>query len=301
MDLKQSEISLLIALDALLAHEGVTPAAQQLGISQPAMSAQLARLRSLFNDPLLSASGRRLVPTARALEIKRPLRTLLAELDLLVRESAQFDPATTDKTFRVIGTDYVHGVLAPALFDAVARQAPGARLALLPFDPSTVWRHLEEDGADLVLGTGLALPQARRRAGLTEDFVVIQRKGHPRGTGPLSLEAFCAAEHVLVSPEGGGFVGATDKVLAGLGRRRRVACSIPSFLLAPALIARSDLIALVPGRLARLYSGLVDSAAPPFPSPTFSVDLYWHPRRHHDPAHLWLRSVAGNEATRLRG
>ena len=291
MDLKQSDIGLLIALDALLEEESVTAAAQTLGISQPAMSAQLARLRSLFNDPLLTTSGRKLVPTARALEIRQPLRALLADLDLLVRESTQFDPATTDRTFSLIATDYVHAVLSASLLKAIAQEAPDARVALLAFDPPAIWPKLEQDDADLALVTGMNLPEARRRPGLVESFKVIQRKGHPRGDAPFTLDSFCAAEHVLVSPEGGGFFGATDKILTETGRSRRIASSVPSFLLAPTLVASSDLIALIPIRLAALYKDLVDQFDPPFPSPEFPADLLWHPRRQKDPAHIWFRSL----------
>jgi len=299
MDLRQSEIGLLIALDALLEEENVTAAAQRLGITQPAMSAQLARLRALFGDPLLAASGRKLLPTARAIEIKAPLRILLADLDLLVRETAQFDPSTTERSFQIIGTDFVHAVMSSHLTKAMAEQAPRAKLALLPFDPPALWPQLEQDKADLALVTGMNPPEARRRPGLTETFKVIQRKGHPRGAEPLTLDEFCAAEHLLVSPEGGGFVGAADKILAEMGRKRRVACSAPSFLLAPALIARSDYLAVIPARLADLYVDAVDSFDPPFTPPEFDVDLLWHPRRHKDPAHVWLRSLVAEIAARL--
>lgn len=291
MDLKQSEIGLLIALDALLEAESVTGAARTLGISQPAMSAQLSRLRALFNDPLLASSGRKLVPTVRALELKQPLRTHLGNLDLLVRESTQFDPATSDRTFRLIGTDYVHSVLSASLLQKVAVQAPRVRIALMAFDPTTLWSQLEQDDADLALVTGMNLSEAKRRAGLLEDFKVIQRKDHPRGTSPFTLDTFCAADHVLVSPEGGGFYGATDKLLADLGRRRRISCSLPSFLLAPTIVAGSDLIAMIPTRLAALHADSVEQFAPPFPSPQFEVDLMWHPRRQKDPAHVWFRSL----------
>ena len=299
MDLKQSEIGLLIALDALLEEENVTAAARRLGITQPAMSAQLARLRALFGDPLLAASGRKLLPTARAIEIKAPLRILLADLDLLVRETAEFEPSTTERAFRIIGTDYVHAVFSSPLTEAMAKQAPLAKLALLPFDPPALWSQLEQDKADLALATGMNLPEARRRPGLTETFKVIQRKGHPRGAGPVTLDEFCAAEHLLVSPEGGGFIGAADKILAEMGRARRIACSAPSFLLAPALIARSDYLAVIPARLADLYSESVDNFDPPFKPPEFAVDLLWHPRRQKDPAHVWLRSLIADIASRL--
>ncbi|MEM6565308.1 MAG: LysR family transcriptional regulator [Pseudomonadota bacterium] len=291
MDLRQSDFGLLIALDALLEAESVTVAAQRLGISQPAMSAQLARLRTLLNDPLLIASGRKLVPTVRAMELRQPLRAQLANLDLLVRESAQFDPATTGRTFHIIGTDFVHAVLSTSLLRAFAKHAPRARVALLPFDPPAVWSQLENENADLALVTALNLPEAKRRPGFIEDFKVIQRKGHPRGVSEYTLDTFCAAEHTLVSPEGGGFSGATDKVLAQLGRSRRIACSLPSFLLAPTVVAGSDLIAMVPTRVAALHGGVIDLFDAPFPSPKFSVDLMWHPRRQKDPAHVWLRTL----------
>lgn len=297
MDLMQSDIGLLIALDTLLEEESVTAAAQVLGISQPVKSAQLARLRSLFNDPLLTASGRKLVPTARALEIRQPLRVLLADLDLLVRESVQFDPASTDRVFRLIATDYTHAVLSAPLMQAVAQEAPMARVALLAFDPPSVWPQLEQDQADLALVTGMNMLEARQRQGFMETFKVIQRKGHPRGERPFTLDTFCALEHILVSPEGGGFFGATDKILAETGRSRRIACSLPSFLLAPSLVASSDLIALIPVRLAALYEALVDQFDPPFPSPDFSIDLMWHRRRQKDPAHIWFRSLVSRIAS----
>ena len=174
------------------------------------MSAQLARLRRLFNDPLLTASGRKLVPTARVLEIRQPLRALLADLDQLAREGRQFDPATTDQSFRLIGIDYVHAVFASKLLSAFAAEAPNARLALLPFDPPAIWPQLAEDAAALALVTGLAPPDDRRRPGLSEQFKIIQRRAHPRGDAPFSFEAFFTVEHALVSPEGGGFIGAMD-------------------------------------------------------------------------------------------
>lgn len=289
-------MGLLIALDVLLEQQSVTAAARRLGISQPAMSAQLARLRTLFNDPLLASSGRKLIPTARAQEIKKPLRKLLTDLDLLVRASVQFDPAVTKRAFRLIGTDYVHAVLSGTLLQVFEHEAPNARLALMPFDPPAVWPQLEQDEVDLALVARMNLPEARRRPGLVEEFTVVQRKDHPRGTKAFTMDTYCAAEHVLVSPQGGGFFGTTDRILAETGRSRRIACSVPSFLLALQLVAGSDLIGLIPRRLAALHRDEINQIAPPFPSPTFSVDLLWHPRRQNDPAHIWFRSLVARVA-----
>jgi len=295
MDIKQGDLGLLLALDALLDEESVSAAASRLGMSQPAMSAQLKRLRHLFNDPLLTPSGRRLVATSRALPLQHDLKRHLQDLDALVRENKTFDPSTTRKTFRVIGTDYVHAVLAATLEARLRSQAPNARLALLSFDPKTVWSALENDKTDIALVTGMMLADARAQSVIEEDFRVIQRRGLPRGTKKMTLGAFCSAPHILVSPEGGG----ADKVLAAMGRSRTVTVSLPSFLLAPALVAKSDALCLLPRRIADLHDGVVDAFEPPFESPTFNVDMLWHPRRQNDPAHIWFRDEVKALAKRI--
>ncbi len=292
MDIKQADVGLLVGLEALLETQSVTGAAKALNLSQPAMSAQLARLRAMFGDPLLVPSGRRLVPTSRAEALREPLQKLLGDMDALVKEGRTFDAVSSTATFRLIGTDYVHGVVAPNLAAAMADAAPRARLALLPFSPSSVWSALEEDRADAALITGMQFADAKMRPGLEEDFLVVQRKKHPRGTGPMTIEAFCAAEHVLISPQGGGFTGAIDTRLKEMGRKRRVTCSVPGFFLVPSLIAASDFLCVLPRRIATQYASSLDWFELPFPSPRFQIDLLWHPRRQHDPAHIWFRQQA---------
>lgn len=299
MDIKQGDIGLLMALDALLEHESVSRAADQLGISQPAMSAQLKRLRNLFNDPLLTPSGRRLVATSRARALQQDLRRHLRNLDALVRENEAFDPAETRKTFRMIATDYVHLVLAARLEDRIRAAAPDARLAFLPFEPRSMWEALEGDKADLALVTGMELPDAISRHAMSEAFCVIMRRGHALEKTELTQEAFCAQRHILISPEGGGFVGATDRALAGLGMKRRVAVSLPSFLLAPGLVAGSDALCVVPRRLADLYRDVVVCRDLPFDVRGFDVDMLWHPRRQNDPAHTWFRGEIARLTKRI--
>lgn len=289
MDTRQGDFGLLVALDALLEHESVSRAAEQLGISQPAMSAQLKRLRNLFNDPLLIPSGRKLVATSRARALQPDLRRHLQNLDALVRENEAFDPSLTRKTFKVIATDYVHLVLATRLDERIRAAAPDARLAFLPFEPKSMWEVLEGDKAELALVTGMEIPDAKSRSAMTESFCVIMRQGHPLADAELTLKAFCAERHILISPEGGGFVGATDRALAGLGMKRRVAVSLPSFLLAPGMVAGSDALCVVPRRLADLYADSVVRRDLPFDVSGFKVDMLWHPRRQNDPSHIWFR------------
>ena len=294
MDIKQRDIGLLLALDALLEKESVSAAAEQLGISQPAMSSQLKRLRELFNDPLLTPSGRRLVATSRALSLKDELRSQLQGLDLLVRSNRGFDPASARITFNLVATDYAQTVLGPGLARLMAEQAPNCRVAYLPFAPKILWQRMVDNEVDLAFVTGMKLPEAKMRRGIEESFCVIMRKDHPLAGGRMSLDDFCAAEHVLVSPEGGGFHGMTDRILGEMGRRRKVAVSLPSFLMAPSLIARSDYICLLPRRLAALYRDELSVTEPPLETARFNVDLLWHARRQHDPSHIWFREQVTN-------
>lgn len=289
MDIKQRDFGLLLALDALLEKQSVTAAAEQLGISQPAMSSQLKRLREMFGDPLLTPSGRQLVATSRALALKEELRRQLQKMDALVRSNRNFEPETSTATFRIVATDYAITILGPALVNLLAKSAPNCRLAYLPFAPKVLWQSMVADEVDFAFVTGMNLQEAKMRPGIKEGFCVVLRKGHPLGRKDLTLDAFCSAEHILVSPEGGGFHGMTDKKLGEMGLRRRVAVSLPSFLMAPSLVAQTDYLCLLPRRLAALYENVLDIVAPPIETDTFEIDLLWHARRQHDPSHSWFR------------
>lgn len=296
MDIRGADLPLLVSLDALLAEGSVTAAARRLGLSQPALSAQLARLRDLFADPLLVPSGRRLVPTARAEALREPLRQALSGLSALLLAEA-FEPARAEKSFRIIGSDHMHAVFSLRVGTALAKAGPGLRLAMLATDARTTARRLAADEADCALVSGTTrLDGCLSETLWHEHFVGIRRPGHPSTARPMTAEAFCAAAHALVSPEGGGFFGATDAALARLGLARRVALSLPSFLLAPRVVAQSDLLAVVPARLAQAAAGQVEVFALPFDVPGFAVLLAWHPRHARDPALLWLRALAARLA-----
>ena len=297
MDTNPRDLRLLLTLDALLSEGSVTRAAQRLGVSQPALSAQLTRLRVLFGDPMFVMSGRRMVPTTRAETVREPLQRLLRDLDGLVREHTSFDPATTSETVRLGGTDYVHAVVSSGLLARLSGKAPGLRAALLPFDAERVWQELETGRIDAaIVTTFVVLNQAKARFLLREDFVLVQRKGHPRGSAPPDLAEFCALDHILVSPEGGGFFGAIDRALEAMDRKRRVAVSLPSFLLAPAVLGQSDLVCVFPRRLAQAHARFLDLLPLPFAVPSFDLQLIWHPRRQHDPAHVWFRTELADHA-----
>lgn len=290
MDSRRDDLSLLRSLDVLLGERNVTRAAERLGISQPALSARLERLREMFDDPLLVPSGRRMVLSPLAETLAGPLRRALEDLSDLVRSARAFDPATDARTVRISGTDYLHRVATFPLVESLAREAPNLRVAMLGYESDRAWSRLENDEVDLVLTSDALRPEAAdSRKLFDERFVVVRRRGHPSAPGPVDLDAFVEWDQVLVSPVGGGFVGATDAALAERGLSRRVAVSVPSFLLAPALVAASDRIAVVPERLAIAAGDVVERFEPPLPIPGFAAHVCWHPRRRRDPAHIWLR------------
>jgi DNA-binding transcriptional LysR family regulator len=290
MDLRRTDLALLVSLDALLAERSVTKAADRLGISQPALSAQLARLRDLFGDPILVSSGRSMFPTERAIALQEPLHQLLNQLGALVREKVDFNPATAIDTFCICATDYVHEIFLLGALKAIAEVAPKVRVALTMFDSKHAEDDMQENRSDLLIVSERLTPQAAKTSSLfSERFVLAQRKGHPRGTALVDLDAFCALDHVLVSPEGGGFFGATDEALRALGRSRNISVSLPSFTLLPSLIRNSNLVAVMPERLAQIFGDALDLFAPPVDIPGFTIQMAWHPRRQSDPAHAWLR------------
>jgi DNA-binding transcriptional LysR family regulator len=289
MDFGRLDLNLLLTLDALLTEGSVTRAAKRLHLSQPAVSAQLARLREALGDPLLLPAPRGMRPTLRAESLRAPLREALDGLARAIAPPAPFVPAAADRTWRVAASDYCGATVVAPVLAGLRAEAPGARLAILQIAPAHLVSQAESGEIDLAFHTTEDAPDTlRRRALFTEHYVLAVRAGHPRMKRRPTLAQFCALEHLVVSPEGGGFLGITDAVLAGLGVERRVAVSAPSFLLVETLLANSDLVAMLPARLARA-SAVLKTFKPPVEIPGYEMSMLWHERVHRDPAHQWLR------------
>lgn len=289
VNLRQLDLNLLVTLDVLLAEQNVTRAAQRLNYSQPSISVHLAKLRDLFDDPLLLPGPRGMRPTARALSLREPLRQALAALEQAVAPVEAFDPLQAQGTWRIAASDYSEStVLLPALA-GLRQAAPGTRLALLQKLPTRLNRLAEEGELDLAFHTREDAPEGlRSRVLFSERYVLAGRHDHPRLRRRPSLKQFCALEQVIVSPDGGGFTGPTDTALAALGLNRQVVLSVPHFLFVLKVIASTDLVAVVPERLVRDDPAL-RSVEPPLTVPGFDMAMLWPERCHRDPAHRWLR------------
>jgi DNA-binding transcriptional LysR family regulator len=297
------DLNLLVQLDALLAESHVTRAAQRAGITQSAMSRALARLRELLGDPILVRTGRGMLLTARARALAAPLARALGELQAVVLERPTFDPATSTRTFTLATSDLAEALLLPALHARLAKDAPGVDLAAVDVgrDPGPL---LENDAIDVAIDPRKVTspPAIVWRSLFHEDFLCVLRRGHPvlRRRGGLTFERFLELPQVLVAP-GGSPGGLLDDTLARLGQRRRVALRVASFLVAPLVVAGSDLVATLPARLARRMARSLPLVLrpPPLPLAGFDLEVAWHERFRHDAGHAWFRRVLAEVAATL--
>jgi DNA-binding transcriptional LysR family regulator len=315
-----TNLNLLVVLDALLEERHVTRAGKRLGLTQSAVSNVLAQLRELFSDQLFLRTASGMVPTPRALELEPTLRRALALISASLGQPA-FDPVRSTRTFTLATSDYGAFVVMPKLLSELSRQGAGLRVEVSPWAATRVPDTLERGTADLALGFYDEIPARHRGLWLfDETYACIARKGHPlfersrRSASPkrlprVSLEAWLAAEHVLVTQDPGAR-GNVDVQLAALGHTRRIGLRTSHFLMVPPLVASTDLVAAVNRRSLEAFKNalpLVEFQAP-IPLPSGGCRLAWHERVEEDDAHRWLRDtlvrVVGAEArsavTRLR-
>ncbi len=296
-DLRRIDLNLLVALDALLEEQNVTRAAERLALTQPTVSAMLARLRDLFDDPLFVRAPHGLLPTPRAQALVSPLKEWLAEAHGLVAGEA-FDPATAMLTASISANDYIQLALLVPLVERLRRGAPNVRLAVRSPEVCHGTAPFANGAIDLCIATTPEIPSRDLPARLlyNEQYVCVVRQGHPLAGTRVTLDQFCRFPHVAVSTTESGFSGPADQALAQIGRQRQVALSVPGFLILPEVLATDDLIAVVPERIVRgLMSGL-RIFAPPVAIPEFNVVALWHQRLHKDPAHRWLRELVAETA-----
>lgn len=298
MNFRTFDLNLLRVLDALLETRSTTAAGQQIGLSQPAVSAALARLRTALDDPLFLRQGRAMVPTDFALGLQAPLRDTLDRLEHLLCETAPFDPARAQASFLISGSDYFSEMLMPGLGERLSVMAPGIRVRQVDLVPDNYVETLARYDVDIALIPATELPDwAEQQSLMFSTFHVIARRGHPRlaraGLSPgevIPIDLFCDLAHVIFSPEG-NLQAMGDAALARVGRTRHVAMTLPSFAGVYNTVAGSDMIGLLPCSLAESVAarqGLAIYKAP-IPLPMVEIVMVWHRRASRTPAHRWLR------------
>lgn len=292
VELENIDLNLLPTLHALLEEESVTRAANRLGLSTPAVSHALGRLRDSLGDPVLVRAGRKMVPSPRAVALRPRVAALLDEARSVFDPTGGFDPRTSTREFLIHASDYIILVLGPAL-DRIARtQGPGIRLQFMPNtvgDPDLV----REGEADLAIGVyGNIHPEIRIQKLFEEEFVCVVRAGNPGVRKRLSAQQFAALPHIQIAPRGrpGGIV---DDALEAMGLQRTVARRVPFFFGALSMTAQTDYVLTLPRRLAEAHAhtfGLRTFNLPLGLDP-YPIRQIWHPRNEGDPGHRWLRET----------
>ncbi|QXT40094.1 LysR family transcriptional regulator [Gymnodinialimonas ceratoperidinii] len=306
MNFATFDLNLLRVLDALLCEGSTVKAAKRLGLSQPAVSGSLSRLRYAMGDPLFVRQGNRLVATEYAAGLRVPLREELDRIEALLSPPTLIDPKTAVGTFRIAGVDFFAEMLIPPLADLLQKEAPGVRVQLVDLVPQDHVASLERRKADIALLPDMPLPDwVSRKELFRSAFHVIARKGNPEIAGltpgeTMPLEVFCCLHHVLFSPEG-HTAAMGDAALAEVGRQRHVAITVPVFSGVCRAVRESDLIALVPAQLAAdmARSFELQVFLPPMPIDPALIVGIWHKRADKAPLAMWIREQIFRLTSRL--
>ena len=298
------DLNLLRVFDVVMAERSLTRAARHLSLTQPAVSNALRRLRDTLGDDLVVRHGQGMAPTPRALALWPTVREALRQLEASLAPSS-FEPATANTTFVLAMADATAAELIPGLIDILEREAPGVAIRVLPLTTRDPRRLLDEGVADLAVGhfpsvladlvvraqSDEAVAFAHQRL-YDGQYVCVMRSGHPLARGPLTIDKFCAARHMLVSFSGRPY-GFIDESLASLGKKRQVVLTVNQFFTAGRVVANSNLLTVLPQHFVSV-TGIADQLVLrplPFDVAPVHVDAVWHSRMEAQSAHRWLRSA----------
>jgi DNA-binding transcriptional LysR family regulator len=288
MNVQAIDLNLLRVFDAVLQERSVTAAAGRLGLTQPAVSNALSRLRKLLGDALFvrTPAGMDATPFARG--VAEPVRQALALLDSALAHGPGFEPATATRAFRFYMSDLGQIEFLPPLIERVQRAAPGVRLEAVALDIEDIAGALATGALDLAVGflPGLG-PPVSRRALFRDPYLCLMRADHP--IKALTKRKFLDASHALVTYRGGHRV--VEEALERAGLARRIALRLPHFTVVPMVLERTDLLCTLPARVARVFErrGKLKSLPPPVPIPVADVAVHWHERFEADQGNRWLR------------
>ncbi|MBJ2281670.1 LysR family transcriptional regulator [Pseudomonas sp. MF6767] len=292
----RTDLNLLRVLLAIHDCGNVTAAAKRLGMSQPAASAALSRLRHSLGDPLFVRSGTAMEPTSRARSIVERTREVIATIDQEILPSPTFDPAESRDEVTFCLSEIGEVVFLPALFDRLRNKAPHVKIRCLSLGPEDLLEALRDGRVDAALGyfPDLDAPNIYQQRLFSHDLVCLIRDNH-RITGPkLTMEEFCTLEHLQVR-DGSRSQEMYESFLAEQGIKRKIVLQMSHYMSMSAIIERSDLIAVMPRTVAHIYKkhSTVRMIEPPVEIPPYSLKHHWHARNQKDPRHLWLRAQIG--------
>jgi DNA-binding transcriptional LysR family regulator len=313
VNIKRIDLNLLVYLDVLLRERNVTQAANQLNLSQPAVSNGLRRLRELFDDPLLVRTSEGMTPTERALELEPTIREVLSNIDRAVQPRSEFEPKQAQRVFRIMASDYAESTLLPTVLGKLRTQAPGLTLDIMtPSDVSFL--DVERGKVDMVINRFDSMPQSFHQIHLWSDtFSCVLSPENPV-LKDFTLENYLKANHVWVSKTGMGVgvgvnpddvqrLGWVDAALNKLGKKRQIRVFTRHYQAAMTMAEQNDLIVTLPTRAAQLKvdNPRVVFRDPPLDIPPLELKMAWSPLLQHNPANKWLRKLIVDSARVLDG
>lgn len=293
MDLRDIDLNLLVVFNQLLIDGKVSLVAERLNLTQPAVSNALKRLRTLFDDELFLRTSRGMEPTSYALQLSEPVAYALSTLHSALNQRSSFDPLSSDRTFSLAMTDIGEIYFMPMLMDVLSEKAPRVKISSVRNNAQSLREDMESGAVDLAIGL---LPNLQagffQRRLFSQHYVCLYRKGHPVARAPLSLDTFCALDHLGVVSANTGH-GEVDVLLQRIGVERNIRLKVPHFTAVGHILQRTDLIATVPERLAvRCIEPFgLESSPHPAPLPPIAINLFWHSKFHRDPANRWIRQI----------
>ncbi len=293
MELKDIDLNLLVVFNQLLAERRVSKVAENLGLSQPAVSNALARLRKLFGDELFLRTAQGMAPTPFADQLAESISYALGMIHGAVNQKTSFDPATSQRSFSIAMTDIGEIYFLPKLMEEIARIAPSVSISTVRNTAVNLKDAMEAGHIDLAIGL---LPQLKggyfQRRLFVQKYVCMFRKGHRLDKRKLSQAEFFAADHVVVVSSGTGH-GRIDELIERTSPQRKVKLTVPHFVAIGHILQSTDMVATVPERLAQRMVepfGLV-YVNHPVKLPEIAINLFWHAKYHKDPANQWLRGL----------
>lgn len=295
INLAAVDLNLLVVFDALMSERNVTRAGEKIGLSQPATSNALSRLRNLFQDELLVRTATGMQPTPKAISLSIPIRQILLQIQSSLEQETPFIPEDSDRIFTIGTSDYGEFVLLSQLMSQLETVAPKVKIRVRSLlDMKSAYNMIDSDKIDLAIGYFPEYPSWQEAEVLFEEsFVGVCSADNPKIADTVTLEDYLSVSHLLISPYNEDMTGWVDDALERQNLQRHVAISVPHFLVAPFIVANTNLVVTLAERVAKTYANILNLRifSLPLNSEGFSMTMLWHTKNNGDKASIWLRKM----------